>query len=72
MDRINNASYQFLKKTPTTKTYQVKAQILEQLKALKDNEYIDNNLYYYLKPIDSPAPRFYGQPKTQWLPIVQF
>ena len=24
---------------------------------------IDNKLYYYLKPTDSPAPRFYGQPK---------
>ena len=25
--------------------------------------FIDNKLYYYLKPTDSPAPRFYGQPK---------
>ena len=33
------------------------------LKVLKDNEFIDNKLYYYLKLTDSPAPRFYCQPK---------
>ena len=33
----------------------------KQLKVLKDNEFIDKKLYYYLK--DSPAPRFHGQPK---------
>ena len=37
---------------------------LKQLKALKDNELIDNKLYYYLKPTDSITPRFYGQPKA--------
>ena len=36
---------------------------MKQLKVLKDNEFIDNKLYYCLKPTDSPAPRFYGQPK---------
>ena len=36
---------------------------MKQLKVLKDNEFIDNKLYYYLKPINSSAPRFYGQPK---------
>ena len=36
---------------------------MKQLKVLKDNEFIDNKLYYYLKPTDSPTPRFYGQPK---------
>ena len=36
---------------------------MKQLKVLKDNKFIDNKLYYYLKPTDSPAPRFYGQPK---------
>ena len=36
---------------------------MKQLKVLKDNEFIDNKLYCYLKPTDSPAPRFYGQPK---------
>ena len=36
---------------------------MKQLKVLKDNELIDNELYYYLKPTDTPAPRFYGQPK---------
>ena len=40
-----------------------KSRTLKQLKVLKDNEFIDNKLYYYLKPTDSPAPRFYGQPK---------
>ena len=60
MDHINNGPYQLLKKDPTTK---IKAKTLKQLKILKDNEFIDNKLYYYLKPTDSPAPRFYGQPK---------
>ena len=55
-----NGPYQLLKKDPTTK---IKAKTLKQLKVLKDNEFIDNKLYYYLKPTDSPAPRFYGQPK---------
>ena len=36
---------------------------LKQLQALKDNEFIDNKLYYSVKPSDSPAPRFYSQPK---------
>ena len=34
---------------------------LKELKALKDNEFIDNKLY--LKPTDSPAPRFYDNQK---------
>ena len=54
---INNGPYQLLKKDLTTK---IKAKILKRLKALKDNKFIDNKSYYYLKPIDSPAPRFYG------------
>ena len=41
----------------------LKAKALKQLKVLEDNEFIDNKLYYYLKPTYSPAPRFYGQPK---------
>ena len=60
MDHINNGPYQLLKKDLTTK---IKTKTLKQLKVLKDNEFIDNKLYYYLKPTDSPAPRFYGQPK---------
>ena len=60
MDHINNGTYQLLKKDPFTK---IKVKSLKQLKALKDNEFIDNKLHYYLKPADSPAPRFYGQPK---------
>ena len=35
---------------------------MKQLKVLKDNEFTNNKLYYHLKPTDSPAPRFYGQP----------
>ena len=60
MYHINNGPYQLHRKDPTTK---IKAKTLKQLKVLKDNEFIDNKLYYYLKPTDSPAPRFYGQPK---------
>ena len=37
--------------------------LLPKLKVLKDNELIDNKLYYHLKPNDSPRPRLYGQPK---------
>ena len=36
---------------------------MKQLKVLKDNNFIDNKLYYHLKPTDLPAPRFHGQPK---------
>ena len=60
MDHINNGSYQLLKKDPTTK---IKAKALKQLNVRKDNEFIDNKLYYCLKRTDSPVPRFYGQPK---------
>ena len=60
MDHVNNGPYQLLKKDPTTK---IKTKTLKQLKVLKDNEFIDNKLYNYLKPTDSPAPRFYGQLK---------
>ena len=60
MDHINNGPYQLLKKDPTTK---IKTKTLKQLKVLKDNEFIDNKLYYYLKPMVSPVPSFYGQPK---------
>ena len=61
MDHINNGPYQLHKKDPTTK---VKAKALKQLKTLKDNEFIENKLYYYLKPMDSPVPKFYGQRKN--------
>ena len=60
MDHINNGRYQLLKKDPTTK---IKGKTLKQLKALKDNEFIDNKLYYHVKPTDSPMPRLYVQPK---------
>ena len=60
MDHINNGPYQLLKNDTTTK---IKTKILKQLKVLKNNEFIENKLYYYLKATDSPAPRFYVQPK---------
>ena len=60
MAHLNNGPYQLLKKDPTTK---VKTKTLKQLKVLKDNDFIDNKLYYYVKATDSSAPRFYGQPK---------
>ena len=50
-----------LEKDPPTK---IKFKTLKQLKALKDNKFIDNKLHYYLKPTDLPGPRFYGQPKN--------
>ena len=50
----------YLLKDPSTK---IRAKTLKQLKVLKNNEFIDNKLYYYLKLTGSPAPRFYGQPK---------
>ena len=62
MDHISNGPYQFLKKDPTTK---IKANTLKQLKTLKDNEFIDNKSYYYLKPTNSSRPRVYAQPKIQ-------
>ena len=55
MDHINNGPYQLFKKDPTTK---IKAKTLKQSKVRKDKEFIDNKLYYYLKPTDSPATRF--------------
>ena len=74
MDHINNGPYELLKKDPTTKT---KTKALKQLKVLKDNKFIDNKLYYYLKHTDSPTPRFYGQTKIHKLgvpirPIVSY
>ena len=62
MDHINDGPDQLLKKDATTK---IKIKTFKQLKVLKDNEFIDNKLYYYLKPTDSPAPRFSVQPKMQ-------
>ena len=51
----------YLKKYHTAK---IETKTLNQLMTQKDNEFIDNKLYHYLIPTDSPAPRFYGQPKT--------
>ena len=49
MDHINNVPYQIHEKNPTTK---IKAKALKHFKVLKDNEFIDSKLYYYLKPTD--------------------
>ena len=59
MDHINNGPYQLLKKDRATK---IKTKTLKQSKILRDSKLIDNKLYYYLKPTDSHAPRFYSQP----------
>ena len=61
MDDINNSPYQLLKKESTTK---IKTKRLKQLKVLKDSEFSDNKLYYYLKPTDSPAPRLLWSTKN--------
>ena len=53
---------QLLKKDPTTKH---RAETLKQLKALKENEVINNKLYYCLKPTDLPVPRFKVNQNTQ-------
>ena len=45
--------------------YKIKTKTLKQLKFPKVNKLIDNKSYYYLKPTDLLASRFYGQPKIQ-------
>ena len=53
---------------------------MKQLKTLKDNKFIDNidnELHYYLKPTDLPAPKFYSQPEIHKpgvaiLPVVSY
>ena len=50
----------YLKKDTTTK---IEVKTLKQLKTLKNKEFTDNKLCYYLKPTDLPASRSYGQPK---------
>ena len=55
MDHIKNGPYQLLKECPSTK---IETKTLKQLMALKDNEFIDNKLYYYLKPVTRLRPDF--------------
>ena len=55
-----NGPNQLLKKDSAT---QIKAKTLKQLKVLKNNQFIDKESYYYLKPTDSPTPIFYDLPK---------
>ena len=66
LDHINNSPYQLLEEDPTTK---IKAKTLKQLKVLKDNEFIDTKIYYYIKSTDSPAPRLYGHPHKPEVPV---
>ena len=80
MYHVNNGPYQLLKNDPTTK---IKTNTLKQLKVLKGNEFIDNKLYYNVKPTDSPGLDFmFNQKSTSqeflyvllfhtWLPAVQ-
>ena len=69
MDPINNGSYYLLKKYPITK---IKVKTWKKLKALKYNKFIDNQLCYHLKPTDSPANRFYDQPKIHKCKVNNF
>ena len=63
MDHLNKGSYQLFQKNPTTK---IKTKTLKQLNVLRDNEFIDSNLYYYLKPTDWHVLRFYGQTNQKY------
>ena len=63
MDHLNKGPYQLLQKNPTTK---IKTKTLKQLNVLRDNEFIDSNLYYYLKPTDSHVLRFYGHTNQKY------
>ena len=38
---------------------------MKQLEVLKDNVFIESKLYYYLKPTESPAARFYEHTKIR-------
>ena len=49
MDHISNGQYELLEKDPTAK---IKPKTLKQLNDLKDNKFINNKFYYYLKPTD--------------------
>ena len=54
-------TYTRIKKDPTAK---YKTQLVDKLKALKDEEAIDNKLYRQLYPTTSVVPKFYGLPKV--------
>ena len=36
---------------------------MKRRKSLKDSNFNDNKLYYYIKPTDLPDPKLYAQPK---------
>ena len=63
MSPIFKGNMQTWMETKEKQTNKIKTKTSKQLKVLKDNEFTDNKLYYYLKPTDSPAPGFYVQPK---------
>ena len=59
-DHIDNGPYQYLKKDLTES---IKREARQKLQRLLDRNIIDKELYWKLKPTDSPAPKFYGLPK---------
>ncbi|XP_072028121.1 uncharacterized protein [Amphiura filiformis] len=54
-------TYENIKKEPTTK---YKTQLVDQLKALKEEEAIDFKCYKQLYPTTAVVPKFYGLPKV--------
>ena len=44
-------------------TESIKREARQKLQRLLDRNIVDKELYWKLKPTDSPAPRFYGLPK---------
>ena len=73
MDHINNGPYQSIKEDPTTN---VKTKTFKLLKVMKDNEFIDCKLYYYLIPATRLSPTQVRSSCISycfisWLPVVQ-
>ncbi|XP_072023437.1 uncharacterized protein [Amphiura filiformis] len=54
-------TYELIKKDPTAK---YKNRLVDQLKVLKDEEWIDFKLYRQLYPTTAVVPKFYGLPKV--------
>ncbi|XP_072016528.1 uncharacterized protein [Amphiura filiformis] len=55
-------TYELIKKDPTAK---YKNLLVDQLKVLKDEEWIDFKLYRQLYPTTAVVPKFYGLPKVR-------
>ena len=62
-------SISITKKSLTTK---MRSKPLKQLKGLKDNEFIDNKLNYYLKSTEAASLRFYSLSRIKPEVIVLF